>query len=38
MKYHHFRDDLLAIKTLLQAGQIDVSEAHELREYVESLA
>lgn len=38
MKYKHLRDDFLAINTLLTAGSIDIYEAHELREYVESLA
>ncbi len=38
MRYKHIGEDLLAISTLLQAGRIDSFEAHELREYVVSLA
>lgn len=38
MKYNHIGEDLLAISTLLQAGRIDYAEAHEMRDYVESLA
>ena len=38
MKYQNFRDDLLAIRFLLHTGQIDAYEAHEMREYVETLA
>ena len=37
MKYNQLRDDLLAINTLLQAGEIDHQEAHDMRQYVESL-
>lgn len=38
MKYQNLRDDLVAIHCLLQAGQIDSMEAHDMRDYVESLA
>lgn len=38
MRYKHIGEDLLAISTLLQAGRIDAFEAHEIREYVESLS
>ena len=38
MKYKHLKEDFLAINTLLSSGQIDPFEAHELREYMQSLA
>lgn len=38
MKYNHFSEDLLAISVLLRAGRIDWHEAHDMRDYVESLA
>ena len=38
MRYTNFKEDILAISSLLQAGRIDAFEAHEIREYVGSLA
>ena len=38
MKYNQFIEDLHAISALLYVGKIDSEEAHEMREYVESLA
>jgi len=38
MKYTSMNEDLRAIMALQKAGKIDASEAHEMRDYVESLA
>lgn len=38
MRYAHWDEDLLAIRSLLEAGRISYEEAAELRQYVEALA
>lgn len=38
MKYKNVKEDMLAIKQLLDGGMIDMEEAVEMRRYVESLA
>ena len=37
MKYSTWREDFLAINTLLKEGRIDYAEAAEMRQYLESL-
>jgi len=38
MKYQHVKEDLMAIDYLVRTGRIDSIEAHEMREYLESIA
>jgi len=38
MAYKHLQEDLLAISTLLRAGQIDAFEAQEMRSYLEAIS
>ena len=37
MKHEQTKDELKAIKALLDAGLIDALEAHEMREYLDSI-
>ncbi len=38
MKYTTLKEDMLAIKELVETGRIDNYEAGELRRYIESIA